>query len=96
MKKPALQPMADVSAVRNEIGKAALGMLSSLLLALISWGAVQLWASKLSVEDYGAQRAKDVQRSQLDSVHIARQDREIAQLQCAVNHARCKGDRRGR
>jgi hypothetical protein len=77
-------PGSEVSALRNLTGKAALGLLSSFLLALLSWGGVQLWASKLSVEDYHAHLAQAALRTQLDSIHFVRQDRATREILCTV------------
>jgi hypothetical protein len=75
---------SDVSALRNQVGKVALGLVSSLLLALLSWGGVQLWGSKLSVEDYHTHLAKEALSRQLDSIHFVRQDRATREVLCAV------------
>jgi hypothetical protein len=83
-------PMADVSALRNKIGTTILGMVSTLFMALVSWGGVQLWASKLSVDDYRDYIAKAALVHQVDSIHFARLDRQIA---CATKSPRCAGRR---
>lgn len=82
-----VKPSSDVSAIRNEIGKTALGMLSTLLLGLISWGAVQVWAAKLDVATFSDHLAKDAMHDQLDSIHLSRLDRQLA---CATKSPRCK------
>lgn len=79
----------DVSEIRTQIGKTALGMLSSLLLALITWAAVQVWATKLDVSTYTDHLAQDAMHDKLDSIHAARQDWQIAQVRCTVHIAKC-------
>jgi hypothetical protein len=81
-----------VSVLRNQIGKATLGILSALLIALLSWGGRVLWTSKLDVDEYRDHLAKDALHDQLDSVWHAEQGAKMDEVLCAVkpNSRRCQ------
>lgn len=76
----------DVSEVRRLMGRTVLGMLSSLLLALISWGAVQLWASKLDVSVYADDHARLALHTQIDSLRLAHIERQVFAIACPRGH----------
>lgn len=76
--------MAPVSETRDRIGKTALGMLSALLVALLSWGGVQLWASKLDVSVYADDHARLALHAQIDSLRLAHIERQVFRIACAT------------
>lgn len=73
-----------VSALRNQIGKTTLGILSALLIALLSWGGSKLWATKLDVDDYRDHLSKVALHDQLDSLWHVDQGKEMREVLCAV------------
>ena len=83
-----IAPASAVSVQRNDLGKAALGLLSALLVALLSWGAHTLWATKLDVDSYMSDYHKHLQQDalnqQLDSVYRAQTSRQMHEVLCAV------------
>jgi hypothetical protein len=88
----------NVSALRNQIGKATLGVLSALLIALVSWGARSLWATKVDVDDFSKQMHAHLQEHalerQLDSVWHAQQGRKMDEVLCTLKPTRCPSRRR--
>ena len=88
-----MPPAAEVSALRNQIGKAALGILAALLVALLSWGGVKLWGTKLDVEEYSTHLQHDALHDQLDSVWHVEQGTKRDEVLCAVKpqSRRCRG-----
>ena len=87
---------ADVSDIRQQIGKTALlHALVPHLLALMTWAAVQLWATKLDTAVYADHLAKEEMQATVDSIRVERQAHQIAQLRCAAKPATCRGGTHG-
>lgn len=86
----------NVSALRNQVGKATLGILSALLIALLSWGARSLWATKTDVDDFVKHLQTHALHEQLDSVWHAEQGRKMDEVLCTIKpqSRRCGGSRR--
>lgn len=70
---------------RHQLGKWALGILSALLVAVLSWSGKEIWTfvRPLSVAAFNEHLAHDALHDQLDSVHFAKLDREVKALRCA-------------
>lgn len=76
---------------RDQIGKWVLGVLAALLVAVATWTARTLWASKLDVADYGVHLSKDALHDQLDSVWHVEQGKKMDEVLCTLkpHHKGC-------